>query len=284
MCVLCVHEPIEPLVVAESASFSIASAPEPLAPAHLLLIPRSHLASLALLSEPQARERAVWQERLERFLTAEYGSAAFVEPPTMGPHALLHAAAAPHGELIEAVSRQPRVSGGYSPSAAALALAARTRLRWQRNRSLVSDEAIELVACVLRRAGRICLFLRSPLLESAANRWHVVTGYLPEGAEPLRHALLEVEQETGLGAGQLELVRAAEPILLQRPDDVRRWRVHAFLLDVLDGEPRLNWEHVDLRWIEPRDLGGLNTIPWLWLLLDGLLGSSWRSVGGDFKA
>jgi 8-oxo-dGTP diphosphatase len=283
-CAFCALEPIEPLLVGESAGFSLASAPEPLVEGHLVLIPRSHLADVALLPEPLELEKQAWRARIEQFLRVEFGAAAFYEPTPGHTHAVLHAGPGPLSALIEAAGAAPQLDGEFRPTAEALAVAGRVRLRWQRHRSVVVDEPIELVACLLRRAGRICLFKRSPRLESAPDRWHAVSGYLPDGVDPLGHALLEVEQETGLTTSQVQLVRSAEPILLQRPDDVRRWRVHAYLLDVLAGEQRLNWEHVDLRWVVPSDLPGLRTIPWLGLLLDGLLGHEWRSGRGDFSA
>jgi 8-oxo-dGTP pyrophosphatase MutT (NUDIX family) len=137
---------------------------------------------------------------------------------------------------------------------------------------VVSGAFIELVACFLRRGGRICLLLRSPEMASAPNMWHVVSGYLPTGVEPLAHALREVEEETGLAAGQLRLARRAEPVVLQREGDVRRWLVHPFLFDVLAGEPRLNWEHVELNWVAPDEVRRFHTMRWIPWLLDKLLG------------
>jgi diadenosine tetraphosphate (Ap4A) HIT family hydrolase len=153
------------------------------------------------------------------------------------------------------------------------AVAQSVRLAWQRHRAVVAGAVIDFVACFLQRAGLICLLRRGPTMDSAANKWHMVSGYLPEGADPLRHALLEIEQETGLGAGQVRLVRSAEPLLLQRPGDVRRWRVYPFLFEVVAGEPRLNWEHVDLRWVVPGDVAGFDTVGWLPSVLERLSGT-----------
>ena len=109
-------------------------------------------------------------------------------------------------------------------------------------------------------------------MTSAPNKWHVVSGYLPEGVDPLAHAVREIEEETGLAGEQLRLARRVDPILLQRRGDVRRWQVHPFLFDVVDGEPRLNWEHVDLRWIPRSDLASFDMVGWLPRVADQLLG------------
>ena len=41
------------------------------------------------------------------------------------------------------------------------------------------------------------------------------------------------------------------------------WRIHPFLFEVLAGEPRLNWEHDDLTWVEPAAIGAYGTMHWL---------------------
>lgn len=151
------------------------------------------------------------------------------------------------------------------------ALTAEVRVRWQQHRAARTGAEIGLVACVLRRAERICLLLRSPALASAPGKWHVVTGYLPDGVPPLEHAYRELEQETGLAAHQLRLERQAPPLVLQREGDVRRWRVHPFLFELTAGEPRLNWEHVDLRWTAPGEVARFDTVGWLPRLLTALL-------------
>ena len=38
------------------------------------------------------------------------------------------------------------------------------------------------------------------------------------------------------------------------------WRIHPFLFDVIDGEPRLNWEHTDLRWVYPGEVFDYETV------------------------
>jgi hypothetical protein len=42
-----------------------------------------------------------------------------------------------------------------------------------------------------------------------------------------------------------------------------RWRIFPFLFEVLDGEPRLNWEHDDLAWVAPEEIGAYGTMGWL---------------------
>src|SRR5438270_865084 len=41
------------------------------------------------------------------------------------------------------------------------------------------------------------------------------------------------------------------------------WRIHPFLFEVLEGEPRLNWEHDDIAWVRPSELASYHTLGWL---------------------
>ncbi|MBI4492819.1 MAG: NUDIX domain-containing protein [Chloroflexi bacterium] len=162
--------------------------------------------------------------------------------------------------------------GSPAPAARQGQAAARwLRGLWQR-RMAAAGEAMQVVTCLLRRGERVCLLRRSPELDSAPNKWHGVSGYLPEGVEPLEQALREIEQETGLRPGQVRLACAAPAVTLGSPALGRLWQIHPFLFDLLEGEPRLNWEHTDLAWVLPEQVARYDCVTWLAELVRMLLG------------
>jgi diadenosine tetraphosphate (Ap4A) HIT family hydrolase/8-oxo-dGTP pyrophosphatase MutT (NUDIX family) len=150
------------------------------------------------------------------------------------------------------------------------------RRAWQQFQRDTGAPPQGIVTSFLRRDGRICLLRRSMALESAPGKWHGISGYLPEGTPALDQALHEIRQEAGLLASQVRLVRAGPAIQLGDPRERTGWLVYPFLFDLLEGEPRLNWEHQDLAWIDPRDLPRYDTVPWLELV--------YRSVATDGPA
>lgn len=100
------------------------------------------------------------------------------------------------------------------------------------------------VLVVLHRPGPAFLVaLRSP---ERHGYWNLVAGGIEAGESPLRAALRELREETGL-EGQ-----AVQPISLElgyrRPEG--DWvTLHPFAVEVPPGwEPVLNEEHVDHRW------------------------------------
>ena len=313
-CPLCFPDQVEPQLVAETKTFSLAADPRPLVEGHLLLLPRAHLPSLAALAPergPELRElldqvagllaREAGPPTALEYATAEgaeghahvhlipdlatEGLQPAAEPlPADGPAELAAAwrrwggylwlwrgghgralppASLPGGGARRWLAATLAVQGRSAPPEVGRAAARRWRRAWQRFQRERGGPPQGIVTSFLRRAGRICLFKRSAALESAPGLWHGVSGYLPLGMDPLEQALEEILEETGLEAAQLALARAGAPVPLGEPRERPAWLVYPFLFDLLHGEPRLNWEHQELAWVDPADLGRYNTVAWL---------------------
>jgi 8-oxo-dGTP pyrophosphatase MutT (NUDIX family) len=120
---------------------------------------------------------------------------------------------------------------------------------------------VHVVTAFLRHRGALLLLRRSERVGSYRGRWAAVSGYL-EGDDPLERALREVEEETGIGRGQLRLVATGAPFTVPDPALGRAWRVHPFLFELdAPAVPRLDWEHAEWRWVLPGGLAGLDTVP-----------------------
>lgn len=139
-----------------------------------------------------------------------------------------------------------------------------------------SERSVELVdrqvvACILRHAGRIALLKRSQAVGSAPGRWHCVTGFVDGGVGALEQALTEIAEETGLASDAVSLVAAPPPIRIERPEQGWVWVIHPFLFDASTPDLRLDWEHDEYRWIDPPDLTMTDCVPWVrmvWASLD----------------
>jgi len=125
-------------------------------------------------------------------------------------------------------------------------------------------EEVHVVTAFLLRRGRgghrLLLLRRSGRVGTYRGRWAGVSGYLED--EPLRQALREVAEETGLGAEDVALSAAGSPVVAPDPRLGRRWVVHPFLLEVRPGrQVRLDWEHVAGRWVRPSSVFLYPTVP-----------------------
>ncbi|SFV02621.1 NUDIX domain-containing protein [Pseudoduganella namucuonensis] len=132
------------------------------------------------------------------------------------------------------------------------------------------DTVREVVAAVLTHGGRIGLFRRSARVSGDTGRWHCITGHLPAGADPHRHALIEIAEETGMEGAGGPLLTGRAVLELEGGDGVH-WRVHAFHFSCAHDTVRLNWEHDACCWLAPDDLGGLATVSWLERVLAAVL-------------
>ncbi len=148
-----------------------------------------------------------------------------------------------------------------------------------RGHSLVGSPPQTVVAVVIEWRGRVALFRRSPSVGHDRGLWHCITGYLEPGTTPRQQALTELEEETGLGLGDLAEFRPGEPLLI--PDqDGNPWLVHTFRAVSTRRRLTLNDEHDALRWSAPAKISRFsNRVTWL----DAVLQAAARDTGMETR-
>jgi diadenosine tetraphosphate (Ap4A) HIT family hydrolase/8-oxo-dGTP pyrophosphatase MutT (NUDIX family) len=182
---------------------------------------------------------------------------------------LLPPAGAPAGNLKAAFE----AALGILPSAdGAAAVTRAVRARWQQYEQARGRGTTRVVTCFLEHGGAVCLLKRSEAVGSGRGKWHVVSGYLPEGKDPLQHAYDELAEETGLTRDHLRLRRHTGPLLFADRAGGRPWEVHAFLFTTATPALTLNWEHVAYAWVAPAALGTYDCLPWLQPLYEAVAG------------
>lgn len=117
-----------------------------------------------------------------------------------------------------------------------------------------------VVSCFLESAGEILILRRSGEVGSYRGRWAGVSGYIESSAD--EQALTEIEEETGLGRGDVELIKKGEPLAVEDEGLGIRWVVHPYLFRIKDRDKiRIDWEHKEARWIKPEDIEHYKTVP-----------------------
>lgn len=132
-------------------------------------------------------------------------------------------------------------------------------------------QPIEIVAALLTHRGRLGLFRRSQHVTGDVGRWHCITGFLPDGAAPLHHALTEILEE--LGIAEQALSPMADKVIDMKDDRGQRWRVHAFRFESATDRTQLNWENDDACWVLLDDIHTLSIVSWLPRLVCELAGT-----------
>ncbi len=124
---------------------------------------------------------------------------------------------------------------------------------------------VEVVTCFLLRRGdggdTLLLLRRSDRVSTYQGLWAGVSGYL-ESESPLEQAYREIEEEVGLRRSDVRLLAQGEPLIVVDETIDTRWTAHPFLFEALRPERmRLDWEHVESRWVRVEEMGGLETVP-----------------------
>ena len=124
-----------------------------------------------------------------------------------------------------------------------------------------------VVTCFLESDGEVLILRRSGKVGSYQGRWAGVSGYVQ--TTPDEQALVEIFEETGLDGNDLQLTRKGKPLSVEDEKLGTRWVVHPYLFHIADRERiRIDWEHQDLKWIKPREIGEYETVPMLKETLD----------------
>ncbi|GHO86777.1 NUDIX domain-containing protein [Dictyobacter formicarum] len=109
---------------------------------------------------------------------------------------------------------------------------------------------------------RILLVQRSQRVGSYHAHWAGISGFVEANVSPDEQAYVEIREETGLRRDQVRMLRRGTVVEHVDEELGRHFYVHPFLFHVLAPEQiKTDWEAVDMRWIEPDELAGYETVP-----------------------
>ncbi len=126
----------------------------------------------------------------------------------------------------------------------------------------VPQSPARVVTCILESEGKILILRRSEKVGTYQGRWAGVAGFIE--SDPDTQALTEIREETTLQPPDVVLVRKNEPIPIEDKALGRKWVIYPYLFHVnRPGKITLDWEHTDMKWIDPREIDGFVTVPGL---------------------
>ena len=125
----------------------------------------------------------------------------------------------------------------------------------------------KVVTCFLESEGDILILRRSEQVGSYQGRWAGVSGYLDKTAD--EQALKEIREEASLCEEDLILIKKGKPLSIKDEELGIKWVVYPYLFHVKDrGRIKTDWEHKEMRWIDPKDIDRYQTVPKLKETLD----------------
>ncbi|MHC1591495.1 MAG: NUDIX domain-containing protein [Candidatus Helarchaeales archaeon] len=130
----------------------------------------------------------------------------------------------------------------------------------------------EVVTNFLMHDGKILIVKRSSQVSTYQGRWAGISGYIETSDQSsLDRAIIEIEEETGLNRSEIKLIKKGEPLRIEDSENDRIWIVHPFLWEIPSKDVKLDWENVELKWIEPEEIKNFETVPNLKETLDRVL-------------
>ena len=117
-----------------------------------------------------------------------------------------------------------------------------------------------VVTCFLESNGEILILRRSEQVGSYQGKWAGVSGYIETTAD--EQALTEIAEETSLSQEDLKLVKKGEPLSIGDEKLGIKWVVHPYLFHIKDrSKTKIDWEHKEIKWIKPEEVGNYQTVP-----------------------
>jgi len=118
----------------------------------------------------------------------------------------------------------------------------------------------KVVSCFLESDGEILILRRSGQVGTYQGRWAGVSGYIESTAD--EQALTEIEEETSLSREDLKLLKKGRPLEVKDNKLGVKWVVHPYLFHIKDRDKiKIDWEHKEVRWIQPTDIDNFETVP-----------------------
>ena len=130
----------------------------------------------------------------------------------------------------------------------------------------------DIVTAFIEYRGKILLLRRSQKVKTMKGKWAGVSGYIEKSEEPVRRAITEIEEETGLTNENIKFLEEGKPLEAadnMRPDHIT-WVVHPFYFRSNTDVVRLDWEHDAYKWINPSEIEKFDTVPRLKEAFDGV--------------
>ena len=120
---------------------------------------------------------------------------------------------------------------------------------------------VNVITVFLEHDEKILILKRSQKVRTMKTKWGGISGYI-EQEEPVKRALKEIEEETGLNNKNVTLLRIGEPFeAVESNEPEITWVVHPFLFGSNTDQIRIDWEHDEYRWINPKEIKNYETVP-----------------------
>ena len=121
-----------------------------------------------------------------------------------------------------------------------------------------------VISVFVKHEDRILLLKRSNKVRVYQDIWSAIAGYLDELKPITQKVLEEIQEELGIKTAEDNIlsIKIGRPYEFEDNRIQKTWISHPVLIE-LKHKPqiKLDWEHVDYKWIKPEELKNFDTPP-----------------------
>lgn len=120
--------------------------------------------------------------------------------------------------------------------------------------------------------NKILLLKRSNKVGIYKNKWNTVTGYIDEKKPIYNKMIEELEEEINISKKNIVSYKIFQPFEFEDKKFNKKWIIYPSIVKLKD-DPiiKLDWEHSEYKWINPRDIIKYDIVPKLDLSLNKVL-------------
>jgi ADP-ribose pyrophosphatase YjhB (NUDIX family) len=112
----------------------------------------------------------------------------------------------------------------------------------------------EIVSNFIMHKEKILLLKRSSVRKYGKSKWGVVSGFIERGEDPYQAAIREILEEISVKSKDLKLIKKSETIKTPEEKENILWVVHPFLFEIDSDKIKLDKEHEEYMWINPKEI------------------------------
>lgn len=119
-----------------------------------------------------------------------------------------------------------------------------------------------VVTVFIKFKNKILLLKRGNKVSTYRGKWNTVAGYIDE-IKPVEDKIYEeLKEEIGIKKDNIKNFKLGEPFLFKDNKINRTWIINPAVVE-LNKKPeiKLDWEHVEYKWIYPKDIDNFDTVP-----------------------
>ena len=137
-----------------------------------------------------------------------------------------------------------------------------------------NSDIAPVVIVFIKYKNKILLLKRSDKVRTYQGKWNAVAGYLDEVKPIQKKALEEIQEETKIDKENILSIQIRKPYKFNDAKINKTWIIVPVLAELKNkGEIKLDWEHLEYKWIDPNELKNFDVV-------SNLEESFERAIGG----